>query len=177
MNETKLNELLASGPSLSREKNWREIDAALRGDGLPGITAKMEIGGHDLYLETAWYKGRIVRIDITLSRGKDITDDLPKSEQMVSMEITRFDLARSWVENECRMASNLLQTGKAGIDTILSEWSGVSGYPSGFCPQIKGVNPETGEVGPTFQRGPLHAAAMLLRARLVEWTEIMKDIS
>jgi len=173
----KFDDLISSGPNLMLEQNWREIDAALRGDGLNGLTAKMEIGQHDLYVKTAWYKGRIVRIDITLSRGREATDDLPKSEQMVSLEITRFDLARSWVENECRMASNLLQTGKAGIGTIISEWTGVSGYPSGFCPQIKGVNPETGDVGPTFQQGPLHAAANLLRARLVDWTAIMEKVS
>jgi|GEM_PF-3141510 len=173
--ENKLQELLADGPSLSENKEWREIDAAMRGVGLSGISAKIEIGQHDLYLKTAWFKGRIVRIDITLSHGRGIVEDLPKSEHMVNLETTRFDLARSWVENECRMASNLLQTGKAGIGTIIDEWIMVEGYPSGYCPQICGVNPETGESGPTFQRGPLHASAMILRRNLVRWSEEMKD--
>jgi len=167
------DDIVGAGPDLSKLKSWREIDAKLRGDGLPGLNAKIEIGQHDLYLKTAWFDGRIVRIDITLSRGRGVDDDLPKSEKMISLETTRFDLARSWVENECRMASHLLQTGCAGIGTIVSEWSGVEGYPSGYCPQIRGVNPETGVSGPTYQRGPLHAAAMLLRNRLSDWTALM----
>jgi len=175
--EQKFDELLSSGPDLTRNKEWREIDAKMRKGGLPGISAKIEIGQHDLYLKTAWHGGRIVRIDITLSRGRGIADDLPKSEHQVNLETTRFDLARSWVENECRMASNLLQTGKAGIGTVIDEWTMVEGYPSGYCPQIPGVNPETGMTGPTFQRGPLHASAMLLRRNLVRWTESMKELS
>jgi len=172
--EEKFERMLSEGPNLTTIPTWQEIDAELRAGGLPGITAKIEIGQHDLYLKTAWYKGRIVRLDITLSRGREPGDDLPKTHHMITLETTRFDLARSWVENECRMASNLLQTGQAGIGTILDEWVGVEGYPSGFCPQLPGVNPETGLSGPTYQKGPLHAAAMLIRSRLVAWSEFVQ---
>ena len=171
------DELISAGPNLKLLPRWRQIDAALSSiDGLPGITAKIEIGQHDLYLKTAWFEGKIVRLDITLSRGRGVDDGLPLSERQVNLETTRFDLARSWVENECRMASNLLQTGEAGIGTITEEWIGVEGYPSGHCKQLPGVNPETGESGPTFQRGPLTAAGMLIQRRLVEWTKYIKSI-
>jgi len=173
MSEEKYKELIESGPSLRSSQEWKKINAGLR-DGLHGVNAKMEIGHHDLYIKTDWYDGRIVRIDVTLSRGKDTTDDLPKSEHTMSLETTRFDLARSWIENECRMASDLLQTGEAGIGDVIDEWVAVEGYPSGYCKQLPGVNLETGEVGPTFQRGPLHAVAMLIKRRLVAWSEFVK---
>ena len=169
-------ELLSKGPNLGSCPEWLAINAEMGVSGLPGITTKIEIGQHDIYLKTAWYNGRVVRIDITLSRGRGI-DEGPKSEDQVKMETTRFDLARSWVENECRMASNLLQTGYAGIGTIVEEWKGVEGYPSGFCPQLLGVNPETGETGPTFQKGPLHAAAMVIEERLVKWSKLMEALT
>jgi len=175
---TSYEELVAAGPNLTLLPRWRQIDAALRSiDGLPGITAKVEIGMHDLYLKTAWFQGKIVRLDITLSRGKDAQNDLPKSAKEANLETTRFDLARAWVENECRTASLLLQTGEAGIGTIIDEWTGVEGYPQGHCPQLPALN-DAGEVtgGATFQKGPLHAAAMLLQRRLVPWTEYVREI-
>lgn len=190
-----LDELLAPGPNLKAMPVWKAIDDGFRGPGLPGITAKIEIGEHDLYLKTAWYRlkqtvkrkvdgkiksveeigpPRIIRIDITLSKGKDATDDLPKSLHTAGLEATRFDLARSWVENECRMASNLLQTGEAGIGTIIDEWAGVEGYPSGYCNQLP--DPDTGAMA-TLQRGPLTAAAMLLRRNLVAWSILMEPLT
>jgi hypothetical protein len=175
--ESKLKELLEGGPQLTSLKEWREIDNVFRSvQSLPSITAKLEIGQHDLYLKTAWYRGRIVRIDITLSRGHDAHDDLPKTGQQASLETTRYDLARSWVEDSCRLASNLLQTGQVGIATIIENWIGMEGYPVGYCKQLPGVNPDTGEVGPSFQKGPLHAAAALILRRLVEWTERMEGV-
>lgn len=156
--------------SIVDNQHWREADAVLRSPGgTHGITAKLEIGQHDLYLKTAWHKGKIIRVDITLSRGRDVNDDLPKSAQQVSLETTRFDLARSWVEDSCRMASTLLQTGEVDIRHIIDEWIGIEGYPQGYCPQLPGVNPQTGEEGPTHQKGPLHAAAMLLMKRHDAW--------
>jgi hypothetical protein len=164
--------------SLYQNQRWREIDAAMRdGGGLPGITSKIEIGQHDIYLKTAWFKGQIVRIDITLSRGRDATDDLPRSAKEVSLETTRYDLARAWAEDSCRMASNLLQTGEASIEDVISEWIGVEGYPQGYCPQLPGVNPETGEEGPTFQKGPLHVAALILTKRLPVWTKWIEALT
>ena len=174
---SEFEELLSKGPNLEGCPEWMAINAKIGKEGLPGITSKIEIGQHDIYLKTAWYNGRIVRIDITLSRGRGIKDSGPKTEEQVKMETTRFDLARSWVENECRMASHLLQTGHAGMGTIVNEWKGVEGYPSGLCPQLIGVNPETGESGPTFQKGPLHAAAMLIEERLVYWTESIEALT
>jgi len=173
---SKFEQLLEKGPNLEACPEWAAINDKLSHRGLPGIVSKVEIGQHDIYLKTAWYEGRVVRIDITLSRGRGI-DDGPQSIDQVKMESTRFDLARSWVENECRMASNLLQTGYAGIGTIVEEWRGVEGYPSGFCKQLPGVNPDTGENGPTFQKGPLHAAAMIIIDRLVSWSELMEALT
>jgi hypothetical protein len=172
--EEKLKEILDSGPFLSELKEWREVESILMIGELPGIISKMEIDQYDLYIKTAWLKGNVARIDITLSRGHDSSDELPRSEQQASLEATRFDLARSWIEGECRMASHLLQTGNVGMGVILEEWIGAEGYPSGLCPQIVGVNPQTGERGPTFVKGPLHAAGMLIRRRLVQWTEMMR---
>lgn len=173
--EDRLDELL-SGPDLYQSREWLEIDRVFLTSEYPGIIAKMEVGSHDLYLKTAWKDGRIIRIDITLSRGKDNYNGLPVSARQVGVEASRFDLARSWIESECRMASNLLQTGKAGIGTIIKEWLGVAGFPCGYCPQLPGIDPETGESGPTYQIGPLHAAAMLIKSRLVDWTEGKCDV-
>jgi len=175
-NETRLQEVLSAGPDLRTVKEWQMINNSMLGDGLPGITTKVEIGGHDLYLKTVWFRGRVVRIDITLSRGTVAGEDVPKSGHAVSLEATRFDLARSWLENECRMASNLLQTGSAGIGTIIEEWTMVSGFPSGHCPQLPPMGPDGPEEGATFQCGPLHAIAMILRKRLPDWAEQMKGI-
>ena len=176
MSEKLLEKLLGEGPSLTGCPEWKAINEEMGLDGLPGITSKVEIGQHDIYLKTAWYNGRIVRIDITLSRGRGIDGGM-KTEDQVKMETTRFDLARSWVENECRMASNLLQTGYAGVGTILEEWMGVEGYPSGYCPQLPGLNPETGDSGPTFQKGPLHAAAMVIKDRMVHWHSLVQALT
>jgi len=163
--------IIAGEPSISGSVGWQEADRALRSPGgLPGFITKMVIGVHDLYLKTDWKDGRIVRIDITLSRGHDTCDDLPKSERQVNLETTRFDLARSWVESECKMASDMLQSGFGGIGDVINAWVGVEGYPSGFCPQV--VDPVSG--GPTYQKSPLHAAAMLILARLPEWAYEMK---
>ena len=142
-------------------------------DGLPGIVAKMEIGTYDLYLKTIWYEGSVIGIDVTLSRGHQ-KSDRNDSVHEVSLEISRYDLARSWIESECRMASKLLQTGVVEIDVVIDEWLGVEGFPSGYCPQIPASYSDDENIGMTFQRGPLHAVAMLLKNRLPDWTRIMK---
>lgn len=174
MTDVSFQDIVSSGPNLRSEKEWKIINNEMLTDCLPGITAKIEIGGHDLYLKTTWFDGRIVRIDITVSRGRGVYDNLPMSGHSVTLETTRYDLARSWLENECRMASNLLQTGKAGIGTVIEEWTMVEGFPSGHCPQLPAKNVETGDSGPTYQCGPLHAVAMVLRRRLPEWTALMR---
>lgn len=163
--------------NLQANRNWREIDAALSDiEGLPGVTSKVEIGDHDLYIKMSWFKGKVVHIDITLSHSRG-DEGLPVSERQATLETTRYDLARSWVENSCRMASSMLQTGEVEIEDIIEEWKGVSGYPQGYCRQLPGTNPETGEKGPTFQCGPLHAAAMMIKTRLGYWTEFIEALT
>ena len=179
MTLNKLEQILNSGPSLEDNKQWNAVEHEFCKKDLPSITAKLEIGQHDLYLKTAWWRGSIVKVDITLSRGREPEDgsskNPKKSAKQISLETTRFDLARSWVESECRLASMLLQSGTVGIGAILDRWSGVEGYPTGYCRQLKAVNASTGESGPTFQKGPLHAAAMLIGRRLVDWHEEMEN--
>ena len=82
--------------SIYKNKQWLQVDEALRHDGLQGITAKVTMGDHELYIKTAWFAGRIVHIDITISRGQ--RDDGPISVGLASAEATKYDLARSWVE-------------------------------------------------------------------------------
>lgn len=156
--------------SVYKNKEWIQVDKALRHvDGLQGITSKIIIGDHALYVKTAWFAGKIVHIDITISREKG--DEGPVSVGLASAEATNYDLARSWVETSCRMASTMLQMGEAEIEDIAEEWKGVSGFPKGYCMQLLATNPETGEIGPTFQPSPLSAAAMLIMRRKDDWAK------
>lgn len=163
--------------SVKRNRKWLEIDSVLHNiDGLPGVISKLEIGDHDLYVQTAWYKGKIVYIDATLSRGRG-DDGLPISERQATLETTRYDLARSWLESSCHMASTMLQTGEVDIGDIIEEWNGMEGYPQGYCKQLPATNEQTGESGPTFQRGPLHAVAKLLQRRVDYWREFIESLT
>lgn len=151
----KTRDLLAVGPNLADSKTWKKINAKLGSEGLLGMTSKLVIGNHDVYVKTSWFGRSIVRIDITLSSGRG---SLSPDTQDDSLDQTRFDLSKSWVEDSCRMASNLLQTGNVGINTILDSWLGVEGYPQGYCPQLGGI-----------MKGPLHAVAVLIKNRLYSW--------
>ena len=123
------------------------VDGTVTTDGLAGVTSKLTISDCDLYLKTAWLDGRIVHLDLTISRGGRELDQ------------SAYYLARSWVEDSCRMASKLLLHG-VSIGEIVSGWRGIEGYPSGYCPQLQGL-----------MKGPLHAVALLIEKRHDEWRE------
>jgi len=123
----------------------RTANSRMGMEGLHGMTSKLTVGLCDVYLKTAWVEGKIVRIDITLSRGQGDIDQ------------SAYYLARAWVEDSCRMASKLLERG-APIEEICSMWVGVEGFPNGFCPQLEGI-----------MKGPLHAVAMHIRKRHDVW--------
>lgn len=126
-------------------EDGRKIEGRLTADTLRGVTAKLTVGDCDLYLKTAWLDGRIVRIDLTLSRGgSGVAQDA-------------YYLARSWVEDSCRMASKLLERG-ADIEEVVAMWKGVEGYPSGACVQLQ-----------QLVKGPLHAIAVLIENRHDRW--------
>lgn len=163
MSEDRLGFILSGGPNLKESPHWRRVDSRLALDGLPGITAKMVIGGNDLYVKTMWFERRIVRIDITLSSGNGGMSPDSNDE---NLDQTRFDLSKAWLEDSCRLASKLLQTGNVSIGTIIESWVGVEGYPQGYCPQLNGI-----------QKGPLHAAAMLIKNRLCDWYDFMDRIA
>jgi len=139
-------------------------------DGLPGVTSKLDIGNTSIYVHVAWMNGKIVHIDITLSRGGNTPfDSLPKTEIQAALEDENYAMARAWVEHACRMASSLLAIGE-DIGSILSGWRGVKGYPRGLCPQLVDI-PDVESIVP----GPLHAVAVLIENRLPDWEEQFTD--
>jgi hypothetical protein len=156
--------------SFTQNRKWQEIDVAAYHDELPGITAKVNIGDYDLYIKTGWYwmrgdsgkskrEVRLVHIDATLSRGRG-GNDLPLSPKQNSAEATRYDLARSWLEDACHMASTMLQMGEYTVEDLVSEWAGRRGYPAGYC---KAFPEEVNQVS------PLHLIANVLRQRHDRW--------
>lgn len=163
-------------PKLSDNEMWKAIEARLRSnDGLPGFTYKMEIGDYDIYVKTAWYKAKIVRIDVTLSQKGHKGKRRAASPSEESLEATRFDLAKASLETICQQASDMLQSGQVGIGHIVDEWMGSEMYPMGWCPQLPMANAE-GEVGPSVVKGPIDAVAKLIKRRLPVWTQRMKMI-
>lgn len=162
MNKDRLERLL-DGIELHQNSHWKRVNNLLHQSELSGILAKIEIGEADVYLNTCWLDGKIVKIDITLSRSKDMDDGLPKSAREVSLEASKFDLARTAMESMCKMASEMLQSGIVGIDYIVDDWAGREMYPSGFSPQAGGM-----------VKGPSDAVAKIIRRRFEEWKEFMK---
>ena len=168
----RLKKLLDDGPSLSGNSDWNDAEKILCRDGLHGFSNKLNIGEHDIYLKTAWRDGQIVRIDITLSRGHK--ENSAQTARETNLEVTRFDSAKAALESICVHASEMLQSNQVGIGHIINDWIGREMYPSGLCPQLSEIDPETGHAGASFVKGPTDAAARLIRRRLVEWTEIMQ---
>jgi hypothetical protein len=142
------------------EFQYRVSNALLSKDGLPGVTYKLDIGSDSIYVGTAWLDGKIVRIDITLSRGSH--DTYPPSLGVADLEMQLLDLARCSVENSCRQASRLIELGE-DIGSITSAWRGVAGFPHGICKQLRSIVP-----------GPLHAAAVLIDENMDRWTEMFQ---
>jgi len=172
--EDRYDAIVSEEPRVFTNRMWREVESLFHGEGLCGKTVKIEISGHDLYVKTSWFRGRMVRIDVTLSRGPSPADDLPRSQAMESMEASRYDLARMWIESECILATDLLSSGAVGPGHLVERWMGRRGYPSGYCPQLSFRNAETGVEQPMPVSSPVDAVARLIRARLVEWTDEMR---
>ena len=159
------------GPGLHDNKQWGEIEKALAEGSLPGITSKLEIGNHDVYLKTSWWKGSIVRIDLTLSGCPGGSRTSTPLE--TTLETANIDLARSSCETICKQASEMLQSGVVGIGHIIDDWAGRQTYPGGDCPQIPGVDSDGNPVPATYQRGPIDAAAKYMRLRIDDWSKLM----
>ncbi len=159
------------GPGLHAGDRWLGIEKALHEESLPGITAKLEIGDHDVYLKTAWRNGSIVRIDLTLSGCSN--ENGASTPLEVSLETAKMDLARSSCETICKQASEMLQSGVVGIGHVIDDWAGRQTYPDGYCPQIPGIGPDGKPSDRTYQRGPLDAAAKYMRLRIDEWSKLM----
>jgi len=168
-----LDDVLDCDAGLSDGAMWRAVEGALSNDGLCGITAKLEIGQHDLYLKTSWYHCRIVRVDITLSRNNE---NYHATVKEATLDATRFDLARSALESICKQASDMLQSGVVGIDYVINDWVGREMYPSGYCPQLPGMDANGVEAGATFQKGPTDAVAKYIRRNLERWVKIMESV-
>ena len=170
--EEKIKDVFEDGPGISKNEMWGKAEKRFSNGGLPGITCKMEIGNHDVYLKTSWLEGRIVRIDITLSRGDRYQ---PVTEKEISLSSSIFDNARYDIETICKHASELLQSGAVGIKHVVDDWMGRRGYPNGYCPQIPAIG-ESGEKGPTYQKGPMDAAAKLILMRANDWKKMIMSM-
>jgi len=168
--ETLMSDLLHDGAAPWDWAAWGQAEVALGStEGLPGITAKLELGNHDLYVKTAWYRGRIARIDVTISSRKESMDDLPRSLGMASAQATRDDLAKRSMESVCKLASELLQAG-VGIGYIIRDWQDREGWPYGRCKQIGSIDPTTGMRQSIKVKGPQDAVAKLLTKELLNWS-------
>ena len=194
----------------------RAVQSALsESDGIRGITVKIDIGDHDMYVKTAWLrevtlerlpelawsaeeelmaraedellgKGeshveaspqltfartrvRMVKIDATITPGGQ---DRVGREAVESLEASRSDIVRMWMESELQLASDLLASGAVGPDHLIEWWLGRRGYPSGHCTKLSFVN-DGGHLQPMPVSGPFDAIAKLLNVRLDEWTKTM----
>jgi hypothetical protein len=133
-------------------------------DGAQSVTSKLDIGKSSIYVHVSWMMGKIVHIDVTLSRGvESALDALPKTLAQAELEASNYDLGRSWVEESCRKASRLLELG-IDIYEITDGWKGVNGFPSGVCPQLSCIVP-----------GPLHATASLIERDLGRWRNMFDE--
>lgn len=138
-------------------------DALASSAGVGGLTCKVDIGNHDLYVKLAFMDSRLVKIDATVSAGKSIN-----GEEAHPAESSRYDIVRMWIESECQIASDLIASGVADPDYLISWWVGRRGYPSGYSQKL--AFEENGVMRPMIIKGPFDAIAKLLRARLTEWT-------
>jgi len=171
-------------------------------DGIRVITVKIDIGDHDMYVKTAWLREvtlephpldvarqaedelmgvqgeqltfartrvRMVKIDATITPGGQ---DRVGREVVESLEASRYDIVRMWLESELQLASDLLASGAVGPDHLIEWWLGRRGYPSGHCTKLSFVN-DGGHLQPMPVSGPFDAIAKLLKVRLDEWTKTM----
>jgi len=87
-------------------------------DGVPGRTAKLVIGGVDVYLTVAWRGERPVHIGMVISGGKN-------KNPLIEVAIGH--------------ALRLLQCGKLDVAGLCREWRGTHFEPAGPCPQLEAI--------------------------------------
>lgn len=137
----------------------KDILKELEENHLKGFVNKLEIGDNSIYVKIAWYSGRIVWIDITIA-DEDQRRCIKKEETIDgnNLNIRVYEVARCGIENSCKLASKLLQSG-TDIGYILEQWRGTYGFPRGICPQLEMVD----------ANGPLNAAAVLIQKNIERW--------
>ncbi len=149
--------------STGYDQPWRDnkteefgvVNNRMRTDGIHTITKKFQVGEHDLYLKTGWVGAMLVMVDITIG------NDSRHGSEDHDLSMTRHGLSRVMIEVACKNASMMLQSGVFSPAEVLGVWSGMEGFPSGYCPQTN-----------TLQRGTLHAAAMIIGENFKRWQDI-----
>lgn len=136
--------------------------------GISGMTVKIDIGDHDMYVKLGWLDGRIVRIDATVSSLSSTISD----SEMDSLEASRYDIVRMWIESECQLASDLLASGVVEVEYLIGWWKARRGYPSGYSYKLKFEN-DSGSIQPMPVAGPFDAIAKLFEQRIESWRSTM----
>lgn len=115
------------------------VQAALRDNvGLPGLNVKLEIGPGDCYLTTAVMAGRLVHVNLTVSRVGG-GESFLGTHQLAVLEASKLDVTKALVEVVCREANQLLQRGAWGVENLIASWRGTRFDPNGMCPQVRGI--------------------------------------
>lgn len=126
-------------------------------DGLRGRTVKLEIGTGDCYLKVATFEGRLVNVDLTVSRIGGEDEAALTTPRMAVLECSKRDVTRALLEVACREASDLLQAGVWDAARLVATWRGTRFDPEGGCAQVQGV-----------VASPLDAAARWIEMKIQE---------
>lgn len=150
-------------------KFWKQVEAKFQADALKSITRKLTIDDghrdHDLYVKIAFYHGRPVWVEITLSRML-ASDNGTHTETAKENQVYRrmIESARSSMEVICLHASLLLQSKRSTLKDLEEMWAATRFEPAGTCKNLEG------EVAVL---SPLDAVAKLIRLRITKWEKEM----
>lgn len=154
---------------IQENQAWILAEARL-GSGIPTITRRLTVGGHDLYAKFGFDAGRPVFVDVTL--GRSATDaarhdncgvECGHRGCMANELATRVvDGVRAQLEVICRQASALLQANVWTLDDLVDAWIGTQFEPSGVCPEAE-----------TIAHSPLDAIAKIARRDGARWQQEM----
>jgi hypothetical protein len=138
------------------EERTRVKAALLASEGLPGWNVKLEIGSGDCYLTAAIMGGRLVHVNLTVSRvgGPEL---IMRTHQVAVLEASKLDVTKALVEIACRTVNQLLQRGAWDVEDLIAAWRGTRFDPEGVCPQVRGI-----------VSSPLDAAAKWLELKAKE---------
>ena len=106
--------------------------------GLPGTNVKLEIGAGDCYLTMAIMGGRLVHVNLTVSRVGG-PENVMGTPQVAVLEASKLDVTKALVEIVCREANQLLQRGAWDAASLVAAWRGTRFDPEGMCPQVQGL--------------------------------------